>query len=154
MSAPVTSKRKNQRPYHYALCYAPSPASRSTVRRQYLRWRLERGLPVRCDIETCTFHTQPLSWLGKPLPLILDHINGNRLDNSPKNLRYLCPNCDSQLSTRGGKNRGRVLEATQGSYVLAGPRGSRNRFIITTPAVAVANGCMATITVANGEGLL
>ncbi len=152
MSTTVTRKRKDQRSYHYALCYAPSPASRSTVRRQYQRWRIENGLPVRCDIESCLFHTQPLTWLGKPLPLILDHINGNRLDNSPKNLRYLCPNCDSQLATRGGKNRGRVLEATQGSYALAGPSGSRDLFIVSKPGVAIASGFKATITVANGDG--
>jgi hypothetical protein len=56
----------------------------------------------------CAFHVRPLEWNGKPLRPILDHVNGNPRDNRPDNLRLLCPNCDSQLSTRGGKNRGRV----------------------------------------------
>lgn len=46
-------------------------------------------------------------WLGKPLLLHLDHINGDHLDNRLENLRVLCPNCDSQTSTYCGKNIGR-----------------------------------------------
>ncbi len=66
----------------------------------------------------CVFHTQPLVWAGKPLRPILDHVNGNPLDNSPQNLRYVCPNCEALLSTHGGANRGRVQEAVEGKYVL------------------------------------
>src|SRR6185369_8139225 len=32
------------------------------------------------------------SWLGQPIPLELDHINGKNSDNSLSNLRLLCPN--------------------------------------------------------------
>lgn len=45
-------------------------------------------------------------WQNKPIVLILDHINGNPYDNSPKNLRLVCPNCDSQLPTYKSKNKG------------------------------------------------
>jgi hypothetical protein len=46
-------------------------------------------------------------WQRMPLVLILDHINGDRWDNRIENLRLLCPNCNSQLSTFAGKNKGR-----------------------------------------------
>jgi hypothetical protein len=39
------------------------------------------------------------SWMGKPLTLQVDHINGNSDNNTPNNLRLLCPNCHSQTET-------------------------------------------------------
>lgn len=45
-------------------------------------------------------------WMGKPISLQLDHINGNKRDHSLINLRILCPNCHSQTDTYTGKNRG------------------------------------------------
>ena len=49
-------------------------------------------------------------WLDKPMPLILDHINGTNNDNRLENLRFVCSNCDSQLDTYKSRNRksGRV----------------------------------------------
>lgn len=44
-------------------------------------------------------------WNGKPMPLILDHINGINNDNRLENLRFVCSNCDSQLDTYKSKNR-------------------------------------------------
>jgi len=62
-----------------------------------------------------------------PLPLILDHDNGNSCDNRPENLRLLCPNCDSQnLETRGGKNIGRVKSASETGYAIAHHDGTRS----------------------------
>jgi hypothetical protein len=49
---------------------------------------------------------EPL-WQGKPLVLILDHINGDCYDYRIENLRLLCPNCNSQQQTFAGKNKGR-----------------------------------------------
>lgn len=42
-------------------------------------------------------------WLGNPLSLQLDHINGIHTDNRIQNLRILCPNCHSQTETYGSK---------------------------------------------------
>jgi hypothetical protein len=44
-------------------------------------------------------------WNDKPMPLILDHINGVNNDNRLENLRFVCSNCDSQLDTYKSRNR-------------------------------------------------
>lgn len=44
-------------------------------------------------------------WLNQPIPLELDHINGNRSDNNLANLRLLCPNCHALTPTYRGKNK-------------------------------------------------
>jgi hypothetical protein len=43
-------------------------------------------------------------WMGQPLSLVLDHINGVRNDNRLGNIRLVCPNCNSQLPTFCGRN--------------------------------------------------
>jgi hypothetical protein len=45
-------------------------------------------------------------WLYQPIPLILDHIDGHSENNFPKNIRLVCGNCDMQLPTYKGKNKG------------------------------------------------
>ena len=49
-----------------------------------------------CGIET---------WMNKPVPLVLDHINGDGLDDRLENLRLVCCNCDAQLPTYKSKNK-------------------------------------------------
>ena len=44
-------------------------------------------------------------WNGKKLSLELDHIDGDKYNNSLKNLRILCPNCHSQTPTYRKKNK-------------------------------------------------
>lgn len=46
-----------------------------------------------------------VSWMGKPIPLILDHINGHANNNSLDNVRLVCANCDAQLPTYKSKNK-------------------------------------------------
>jgi Zn finger protein HypA/HybF involved in hydrogenase expression len=108
------------------LVYSHRKASQATVARQYKKWREAQGIPPRCDNPMCRFRDEPLVWNHQPLPLILDHAEGNRRDNRPEMLRYLCPNCDSQqLQTRGGANRGRVKSSEHG-FVITSRDGRRS----------------------------
>ena len=43
-------------------------------------------------------------WLGKPIPLELEHKDGNHNNNSRDNVELLCPNCHAQTDTYRGKN--------------------------------------------------
>lgn len=49
----------------------------------------------------CSICGQEPFWQGKPLTLILDHINGKNHDDRLENLRWVCPNCNQQLDTTG-----------------------------------------------------
>jgi hypothetical protein len=45
-------------------------------------------------------------WGGKPILLILDHIDGNSENINLDNLRLICSNCDTLTPTYKGRNRG------------------------------------------------
>jgi len=119
-------KVRDKAPRFDALRY--SDGKRKKVRSTYLQWREHQDpqLPERCDNPECQFHTSPPVWNGQRLPLILDHLYGVNTDNRPKNLRLLCPNCDSQnIVTRGGANAGRVDESA-GGFAVKGPDGKKH----------------------------
>ena len=73
-----------------------SKHGRSVVRKRVIQ---ENLIPYKCAI--CG---QEPEWNGKPMPLILDHINGVRDDHRLENLRFVCGNCNLQLDTTNGKN--------------------------------------------------
>lgn len=101
---------------HFRKCYAIMAASkkhsavalssvlvtRSSYNRGHLKKRLIREGMIK---NMCALCRRPPKWLGAPLVLILDHINGESTDNRLENLRLLCPNCNSQQPTFAGRNR-------------------------------------------------
>src|SRR5262245_15302758 len=95
-----------------------------TVKLAFYERRREKGIPERCDNRTCMFHTGPLIWDGKPLKPVLDHKNGYWRDNSESNLQLLCPNCNSQQHTHGGKNRGKIKNETEDGWTRQNDDGS------------------------------
>lgn len=44
-------------------------------------------------------------WMGQPIPIELDHIDGQHFNNELENLRLLCPNCHAQTPTYRAKNK-------------------------------------------------
>ncbi|MFH1282152.1 MAG: HNH endonuclease signature motif containing protein [bacterium] len=106
----------------------------ATVRRHYIAWRNEQtpSIPLRCDNPKCTFYSNPLTWNGAELKLILDHKDGVCGNNRIENLQFLCPNCNSQQSTHGGGNKGRV-EQSEGGYAIKREDGKKD---YTLPAEA------------------
>lgn len=68
------------------------------LRSRLIRAGLKQGRCEECALDT---------WRGEPLPLALDHVNGDPCDNRIENLRILCPNCHALTKTWCGRNRGR-----------------------------------------------
>ena len=69
-----------------------------------LRRRLVNEGVVERRCSCCTLDT----WMDQPIPLELDHIDGNHQNNALDNLRLLCPNCHSLTPTFRGKNKRRA----------------------------------------------
>jgi len=85
---------------------SPSPLAsvmvrNSTFSRSRLKARIRREgiIPYQCG--SCGLGDV---WEGAELVLVLDHINGVHNDHRKENLRFLCPNCNSQTPTFAGRN--------------------------------------------------
>lgn len=79
--------------------------------------RLRRALLELGISESCAFCEVESEWLGCPLPLEVDHIDGNWRNNRIENLRLLCPNCHSTTDTYRGRGKARRAAASRPSRV-------------------------------------
>lgn len=72
-----------------------------TIQSHKLRLRLikEKIMEHKCSMCGKT------KWLNKPIPLELDHIDGNNKNNFLSNLRMLCPNCHAFTPNYRGKKQ-------------------------------------------------
>ncbi|MFE9400260.1 HNH endonuclease [Streptomyces sp. NPDC006530] len=66
---------------------------------------LRRALRAIGVPEVCAGCGTGPEWMGRPMTLEVDHINGDWSDDRAENLRLLCPNCHAITSTwcRGGR---------------------------------------------------
>lgn len=92
-----TSGRKAAIPMESVLV-ENSPYSGGMARKKVIASGILGDACVRCGTQ---------EWMGEPLSLHLDHVNGLRTDHRPENLRLLCPNCHSQTPTYCGRNKRR-----------------------------------------------
>lgn len=70
------------------------------------RIRIKKTMIYIGILEECSI-CKTSEWLNKKLPMILDHIDGNSSNNSLKNLRFLCSNCDSLTPYYKARNKGK-----------------------------------------------
>ena len=57
-------------------------------------------------------------WLEKPLIVIMDHIDGHHENDSLKNLRLICSNCDTTLPTYKARNKGNERQYRRKNFKL------------------------------------
>lgn len=65
-----------------------------TVRLKLIKEKIKEHKCECCNLK---------EWNGKPIPLELDHINGDNKDNRLENLRILCCNCHAQTDNWRGR---------------------------------------------------
>ena len=68
---------------------------------------VKRYLREKFQDQCCQCGWSEINKVTGAAPLVADHIDGNWRNNTPQNLRLLCPNCDSLSATYAGLNRGR-----------------------------------------------
>src|SRR3989338_1553332 len=69
----------------------------------YIKRYLRRKFRDKC----CLCGWSKVNTITRRVPLVADHIDGNWRNNIEKNLRLICPNCDSLNPTFAALNKGK-----------------------------------------------
>lgn len=91
-----TFAHRRAKPLDEILVANSSYGSSGALRRRLIAAGLKKPECEQCGLRT---------WRGQPLPLALDHVNGDHADNRLENLRILCPNCHALTDTWCARNR-------------------------------------------------
>ena len=117
-AASVDTTHLRGRAWRRGVPYGPRVPLDVVLARPRLPARLGERLVREGIFERCCACCGRTEWNGQPIPLELDHVNGDRSDNRLENLRLLCPNCHAQTPTWRGRNNGRGMSALRAG---AGP---------------------------------
>jgi hypothetical protein len=93
----VPADERRGRPLEEILVSPSDYGNTHRLKQRLLDAGLKEPRCERCGLDT---------WLGEPIPLHLDHIDGDRRNNRLENLRLLCPNCHALTETYCGRNIG------------------------------------------------
>lgn len=96
-----------------------SKYSRGRVKNIILKQNL-----IQYECEKCGLKDE---WKNEKLVLVLDHINGIPDDHRLENLRFLCPNCNSQTPTFAGKNQRKQRNCTRCGKAIDGNKNKMCR---------------------------
>lgn len=67
-----------------------------------------------------------IEWLGDPIPLELEHVDGNNKNQIKENLLLLCPNCHAKTSTYCGKNMKRKKTVVSDEILLEALKNTKS----------------------------
>ena len=83
------------RPIQVAVPLSEILVENSTYKTYHLGQRLLKEKVLTRECSRCSL----TEWQDAPIPLELDHVNGNNTDHRIENLRFLCCNCHALTST-------------------------------------------------------
>lgn len=95
----------------------------------YNAYKLKNRLLKSKHFEYRCYKCNLKTWNDLPIPLEIEHIDGNSTNHLLSNLTLLCPNCHAQTTTHAGKNRKKKVVPLSG---IEPERLSATDFIMET----------------------